>query len=42
MYQALVGIGLPVALILIMIGVGLSLTFNDFTRVFEPVNRACK
>ena len=34
MYQALVGIGLPVALILIMIGVGLSLTFNDFTRVF--------
>ncbi|MBO9483840.1 bile acid:sodium symporter family protein [Salinisphaera sp. G21_0] len=34
MYQALVGIGLPAALILIMIGVGLSLTFNDFTRVF--------
>ncbi|WP_067583571.1 bile acid:sodium symporter family protein [Endozoicomonas ascidiicola] len=34
MYQALVGIGLPVALILIMIGVGLSLTSKDFTRVF--------
>ena len=34
MYQILVGIGLPVALILIMIGVGLSLTSKDFTRVF--------
>lgn len=35
MFQPLVQIGLPVALVLIMIGVGLSLTPIDFKRVFQ-------
>ena len=35
MFETLVKIGLPIALILIMAGVGLSLTLNDFRRVFK-------
>ena len=35
MFQTLVQVGLPVALILIMTGVGLSLTPIDFKRVFQ-------
>ena len=35
MFETLVKIGLPIALILIMAGVGLSLTTHDFRRVFK-------
>lgn len=35
MFETLVKIGLPIALIMIMTGVGLSLTPNDFRRVFK-------
>lgn len=35
MFETLVKIGLPIALIMIMAGVGLSLTINDFRRVFR-------
>lgn len=35
MFETLVKIGLPIALIMIMAGVGLSLTTHDFRRVFK-------
>lgn len=35
MFETLVKIGLPIALIMIMAGVGLSLTLHDFRRVFQ-------